>query len=152
MHVSVGIPEIDQQHRRILELLESMLHSAEAREDWYRRYEQMLELKSASDLHFEVEESLMRIHGYPSGGHHAQEHSDYARLIDELLVRGVSKPLGLGGVEFLIDWWARHIPQHDQPYADWFARVPRAAVTVPAEARTFGLAATASGGPTSRSC
>lgn len=125
MEFSLGVVEIDQQHDGIFALLKVMRAAAAARANWYARYEQVSKLREKSTLHFEVEESLMRIHGFPGLDLHAREHREFETLLSELLLRSVHTPLGEGAVEFLEQWWALHIPRHDREYMEWFVRAPQ---------------------------
>lgn len=79
--LSIGIPEIDKQHKVLVGLL-NRLHQAilehRAREECGEILEQLIEY---TRVHFATEESVMSTFNYPQLEQHRKEHQD---LIDEV--------------------------------------------------------------------
>jgi hemerythrin len=79
--LSVGIEEIDAQHKVLVDLL-NQIHEAIQQRQGTEATSQIIErLGEYTRIHFAVEESLMRILHYPDYERHKEEHD---RLIDQL--------------------------------------------------------------------
>ena len=114
--LAIGIPEIDRQHRYLVESI------AEARRTLPEQPPPELVEQLTRDLlayaicHFETEEILMQRHAYGDAERHRQQHRDFsARVIalrDELRAgRPVSRAELL---DFLGDWLRHHIMHTDR--------------------------------------
>lgn len=119
---SVGIPEIDQQHMVIVEclsLVEEAVASNIAKNRWMAMHSALVSLSDYIRIHFAVEESLMRIHGYPEFANHLDEHrafaSDLRRMQEKSLKADVSEEMAAA----LGKWLHEHIMVSDRQYADY---------------------------------
>ncbi|MBK1618279.1 hypothetical protein CKO42_07450 [Lamprobacter modestohalophilus] len=72
--LSVDVPEIDQDHRRLLELFNRLGHAVEDGEPQAYVEATLDELISCTGWHFQHEERLMEKHGYPGLQEHRAEH------------------------------------------------------------------------------
>lgn len=75
--LKVGIPEIDAQHRWLIQTIRTFDADAPV----MRRKEVLMELMRYTRQHFGAEEALMAEHGYPGEAQHRKSHD---RMIDEL--------------------------------------------------------------------
>ena len=125
---SVGIEEIDDQHAAISVALGRVREATRNVADWYSRHEEVLQLRELCALHFRVEESLMRLYGFPGREAHADEHRRFERQLSELAVRAVTLPIETCAADALASWWAVHIRRSDRAYVDWFARASSASL------------------------
>lgn len=125
--MSVGVDELDEQHKVLLDLT-NQLHRGMA--NGLRREvlkEVLLSLSGYAELHFEREECLMRMHGYPDLEEHALEHQKMRAEVAAWLER-VSQAESVDGDElttFLDHWLTGHIRGADQRYAPHMAAVLR---------------------------
>jgi hemerythrin len=73
-------------------------------------------------IHFAVEESLMRLLGYPDLERHKEEHAELMTRLQELRQRFESGSSALDGdlMSLLKVWLTRHIMESDQQYAQFF--------------------------------
>jgi len=120
--LSVGIEEIDAQHMVLVGLVNEMhdaihnRHGSEVVESILKR------LTEYTRIHFAVEESLMRILGYPGYEPHKAEHEALLKNIQGLKDKVESNKTAIGFelMHFLRVWLTKHIMQSDQRYADFF--------------------------------
>ena len=120
--LSIGIEEIDEQHRELVRLL-NQLHSAIMEKHGALVCIEILDrLVEYTRVHFTVEESLMRLLGYPDYAPHRQEHE---KLIDQIVT--LQQKLKSGEVNvtfellhFLRNWLTHHILETDRAYVPYF--------------------------------
>jgi hemerythrin-like metal-binding protein len=116
---SVGIPSIDQDHRKLLGMINQLQTAAH-----YQTDDELIE-KTLNDLveytryHFAREEKLMQENDYGDFDAHKQQHDDVvqqvAKFIDEYRV---DKTRTIDNVSlFLKTWLVNHINGSDQAYA-----------------------------------
>jgi hemerythrin len=120
--LSVGIEEIDEQHKIIVGLVnrlyEGIIHQSDA-----ALIQSILdELVQYTIVHFAVEESLMRIFDYPHYDEHKHAHQELTKHVMDL-----QKKFRLGKVSinmellsFLRKWVTTHILGDDKKYTPYF--------------------------------
>jgi len=116
--LAVGQPDMDGQHRHLMELAnvlnEAMLQNAG--EEVLRKH--FAALMTYTTLHFTSEERLMAEQGYPAAAQHRKEHE---RLVLELNRMRVgyapSSHRILQTLAFLQDWLKEHIDTLDRTLA-----------------------------------
>ena len=120
--LSVGIEEIDEQHKVLVNLL-NQLHDAIIHQHGSEVTKAILqELLEYTRVHFAVEESIMRILGYPDYEEHKRHHKqllDEVRLLGEK-VAGGKKAIGFELLHFLKVWLTKHIMEEDKLYVPFF--------------------------------
>jgi hemerythrin len=120
--LSVGIEEIDAQHKVLVDLL-NQIHEAIQQRQGTEATSQIIErLGEYTRIHFAVEESLMRILHYPDYERHKEEHD---RLIDQLNGFRTKLESGKGSISFelahfLKVWLTKHIMETDKRYIPHF--------------------------------
>ncbi|MFW5723244.1 MAG: bacteriohemerythrin [Halochromatium sp.] len=121
--LSVDVPEIDQDHRRLLELFNRLGHAAEEGEPQASIEAIMDELISCTDWHFRHEERLMERYGYPGLPAHQAEHQDLLAsgkaLQQQLRRSGV--PPSAREIAFLEHWLTGHIYGADMAMGGYLA-------------------------------
>jgi len=120
--LSVGIEEIDEQHKVLVGLVNEM-HEAIQRHharDVVRRV--LDQLASYTKTHFVVEESLMRILNYPDYEPHKQEHDTLIAQIEELQQKldAGKASVNFELMHFLKVWLTKHIMESDKAYSAHF--------------------------------
>jgi hemerythrin len=120
--LSVGIEEIDAQHKILVDLLNQVheaiqqRHGAEVTQDVVRR------LDEYTRVHFAVEESLMRILHYPEYERHREEHDKLIEQLNELRAKldAAKGSINFELAHFLRTWLTKHIMEADKRYAPYF--------------------------------
>lgn len=120
--LSVGIEEIDSQHKVLVDLLNE-IHEAMQQGRTTQVTRGIIErLDEYTRVHFAVEESLMRILHYPDYERHKEEHEKLIAQLAELHTK-LEKGKGAIGFElayFLKNWLTRHIMEVDRRYVAHF--------------------------------
>ncbi len=116
---SVGIVQIDNQHKQLIGLINS-LHAAMREGDAASVQTKIMdELARYTWSHFAFEESLLHRHNYSGLAAHAQEHqrmvAQVADMRESLRTGKLTATLGL--MQFLKEWLSGHILERDQAYA-----------------------------------
>ena len=116
---SLGIVEIDNQHKRLLrqftQIEEAFLRSL----SWTDTHYLILDLIEFAKFHFEFEEALMRIFAVPSLERHGGEHRQFFVMLQEIEQHSLNKAAEGEMVEFLRSWLKNHIMGSDREYATW---------------------------------
>jgi len=116
---SVGIAEIDAQHKGLIRLIND-LHTAMGAGKGKQALGAILdELVRYTEIHFKYEETLLRQRQYSSLAMHHTVHQKLTSQVIELRDRFRSSQLALSVevMQFLKSWLADHILVHDQAYA-----------------------------------
>jgi hemerythrin-like metal-binding protein len=111
MTLSVDVPEIDEDHRRLVDLFNLLNHAVADGES--RDYTEALldELIACTIWHFKHEERLMLKYGYKGLAEHQSEHAgliDSAMALQQKFLSGGS-PASSEDIEFLEHWLTGHI-------------------------------------------
>lgn len=119
--LEVGIAEIDEQHRWLVDQTNS-LHDAMAEGASPQQVGTLLEgLMDYVMNHFIVEENLFARLGYPETEAHQAQHNHFSGQIMSLLARHESgESVGTDALELLKDWLVHHILKVDKAYVSHF--------------------------------
>lgn len=117
---SVGIPELDAQHRHLIDLLGELVKCTHSGESGGFAPTALKELNRYAEWHLQREELVLRIRGYPGYREHKAEHDAYRKKAASLQVHSDRRDLGIRIVNFLTEWWKFHILISDQRYARYF--------------------------------
>lgn len=117
----LGIAEMDQQHRWLVEIVNHMDSALNGAADAETLKSILEELIQFAEFHFFTEEHYMRRHGYPDEAPHREGHH---HLVDQLLE--LKRDFGLqdknqarGVIQFLESWLLVHIHHADRQLADY---------------------------------
>ncbi|MFZ1641506.1 MAG: bacteriohemerythrin [Candidatus Contendobacter sp.] len=120
--LSVGIEEIDAQHKELVGLLNE-IHEAMQQGHTMQATKSIIDrLDEYTRVHFAVEESLMRILHYPDYERHKEEHDKLIAQLAEIHTKW-EKGKGAIGIElayFLKVWLTKHIMEVDKHYTPYF--------------------------------
>jgi diguanylate cyclase (GGDEF)-like protein/hemerythrin-like metal-binding protein len=116
----VGIPEIDDQHNQLANLINE-LH--EAIRDTEKNNQQHVsamydELIAFTELHFNTEVRLMSEAGYPQADAHKRAHNFLLSELRYLKMR-IIEGNELQAFKLLSDWFIAHIEKDDKPLGDF---------------------------------
>lgn len=120
--LSVGIEEIDNQHKILVDLLNDLHRAIVEHHGSEAAHRILAELLEYTRIHFAVEESLMRIMGYPDYEEHKHHHElllNEVRLLGRKLAEG-KKSVNFELLHFLKMWLTKHIMEEDMQYTPFF--------------------------------
>lgn len=117
--LSVGIQEIDEQHKILVDLLNQLYGAIITRTDSSVIGDILDELTEYTIIHFAVEESLMRILDYPDYVEHKKQHEELANQVVDLKNKFKKNEVSIGMemLNFLRNWLTKHILVEDKRYA-----------------------------------
>ncbi len=121
---SVGIEEIDDQHKMLFELVNRLFQAAVKREDQQLTVEVLKSLVDYTKTHFSLEERLLEASGYHGLPGHREDHQRFIDQVNAIAQkfhvedRSVTFEL----INFLKNWLQNHIRHSDMEYAAHLAR------------------------------
>lgn len=120
--LSVGIDELDAQHKVLVGLVNEMHEAIEQRHGSEVVESILTRLAEYTRIHFAVEESLMRLLGYPDFEAHREEHRTLIMQVNDLRrkVETGKTAIGFELMHFLKIWLTKHIMESDQQYGQYF--------------------------------
>jgi hemerythrin len=116
----IGIAEIDGQHRRLFELLGEMKGWSGTDLEHAAALDILDSLTEYAQVHFAVEESVMRMLHYPQTAAHIVEHQRFADALDVFRHRLLKEQRSVDLVEFIKSWLVEHIDRADRAYVAFF--------------------------------
>jgi hemerythrin len=116
---SVGLQEIDNQHRQLLALFGRVAESLRDAASWSELHYRIVELRSFAEFHFEFEEALMRMFGYVEQAQHADSHKQFFVRMAEFEKNSILGETKQDMLKFLFDWLFSHILKSDKAYAQY---------------------------------
>jgi hemerythrin len=120
--LSVGIQEIDEQHKILVNLINRLFDETALDEADPRVIEEIMsELIEYTVVHFAVEESLFRIFNYPEMEAHIGQHHNLKAQVFEIQGK-IKKDPSIVNTELLIflkNWLEHHIQQEDKLYSSF---------------------------------
>ncbi len=130
--MSVGVPELDADHKQIIEVINRLGADAD---DGTRRHavrQSLFALLRYAEYHFAREEEVMAACQYPQIREHKREHRDFVDRINQLHRQFDEAPEDTAAVvneallAFLEDWLNHHILIQDMAYRPYAERNPAA--------------------------
>jgi hemerythrin len=112
---ATGIEEIDEHHRHLVELLNTVYDHFVNRTPCWDGAKIFAELTAYTRLHFAAEESLMRAGGYPGYALHKIRHKQFAARLEEMRDTFCSgqREMSFELLTFLNTWLLSHILDAD---------------------------------------
>jgi len=114
---SVGLHEIDVQHKELLSLFTRVTDVLEESSSWTDVHYRIVELRTFAAYHFQFEEALMRMFGYAEHAGHAEFHQQFFVKIAEFERHSILGDAKREMLQFLFDWLFSHILKSDKDYA-----------------------------------
>ncbi len=115
---SVGVEILDIQHKQILNIINDLYNTRYSNEKQSATGHALVLLKNYTVSHFAEEEGIMQKCGYNDLVFHKNTH-DFLRQKTEHLVimyRDISGDLSIDVLDFLKEWWTKHIGEMDRKY------------------------------------
>jgi hemerythrin len=119
---SVGISEIDDQHKTLFELIDR-IHTGILEHKGTAACVQVLdELIDYTRIHFGLEQSLMHMGHYPEYEAHCALHRDLVAEVESMQskIHSGSAAISFELLHFLRNWLSKHILGEDKKYAEYF--------------------------------
>ncbi|MES9814261.1 MAG: bacteriohemerythrin [Candidatus Thiodiazotropha sp.] len=122
--LSVGIEEIDEQHKMLVELVNKMHEAIHQRHGSDVVKSILGDLADYTRIHFAVEESLMRILNYPGYEDHKEIHEELLQSVADLQEKVTTGKTAIGFelMHFLKTWLTKHIMEEDMEYSGFFLK------------------------------
>lgn len=119
---SVGIHEIDVQHKVLSDCIETLEEAVAGRERSAAVHAALGRLSDFARIHFAVEEALMRILDYARLEEHIHEHWQFSQDLKKLKERSLTADVSQHMIDFLRAWLDKHVVESDKLYALDFLR------------------------------
>lgn len=120
---SLGIPIIDEQHRAIVSTINSFYYFVKTGSGPQMLAPILGILEHYTNIHFQLEEELMRRAKYPGFDEHVLLHRKLAgRTRSIALEASRDYAADMKALDFLKEWWLGHINQEDRKYAAHLCR------------------------------
>ena len=118
---SVGIDSIDQQHKKLLNLINQLQTAVDYSTGEQFEREALDELVDYTKTHFTYEEGLMRDNNYPDFEPHKAQHEKMFEKVREVLAEYEQDQdtAMANAAEFLKDWLINHINGTDKAYSSY---------------------------------
>jgi len=122
-HYSVKVPEIDDQHKKLIALANHMYDAMRAGKGRDVLEPVLTELVDYTIYHFEMEERFMLQHGFPEYDEHKEMHdslAEKAKQFRDSFAQG-QKSRAMDVMLFLSNWLNIHILEVDRQYASFLS-------------------------------
>jgi hemerythrin-like metal-binding protein len=121
---SVKIASIDEQHQKLLGLINSLHQAMLARKGKHVLGPVLDNLVAYTQEHFAYEEQLFERYEYPSRLSHIKEHKELVKKVADFQADFESGKLTvtMDVMQFLKDWLERHIQGTDKAYSAYLVR------------------------------
>ena len=118
---SVGIESIDQQHKKLINLINMLQTSVDYSTGEEFERECLAAVVDYTKTHFVYEEGLMSKYGYPDFEAHKAQHQQMINKVDDLLAEYEEHPESTmqEALDFLKQWLIRHINGTDKQYSEF---------------------------------
>lgn len=124
--LTVGISEIDSQHKELFAQLERLLEACMAGREREEVLGMLDFLDGYVETHFGTEERLHREHGYPGREKHLAEHAFMRERLghfrEEAETAGPTRDLVLRVNQTLIEWLRTHISSADREAGEFLLK------------------------------
>jgi hemerythrin-like metal-binding protein len=122
---SVGVREIDDQHKELVEILNELValvgeYPGSANQEITSIIEKIDAYKT---VHFETEEKYFKQFNYAGADEHIQAHKDFNEKVGELVAsfqKNSEKEQLLELVDFIENWFSDHVLNMDHKYVHCF--------------------------------
>jgi hemerythrin len=120
--LSVGIAEIDDQHKKLVDMLNRMNDAIHEHRGSEVTRPILNEIAEYTRVHFTTEESLMRATNYPEYEEHKRQHDELIAQVKDLQAKldAGSHAISFELMHFLKVWLTKHIMESDKQYGPYF--------------------------------
>jgi len=111
-----GIREIDEQHQVLFDVSARLDLAISSGNTWSAVHFAIVELTNFMNIHFAVEEALMRLHGYPGLDDHIADHRAFAADLAEIRQHSIREDVTEEVAAMVNNWLVEHIGVVDKAY------------------------------------
>ncbi|MFA4968084.1 MAG: bacteriohemerythrin [Sulfuritalea sp.] len=115
----IGIHEIDQQHQVLFDVVARLEQAVSSEDKWSAVHFALVELNNFVNVHFAVEEALMRLHGYPDLEAHIAAHRAFSADLVEIKQHSIREDVSAEMMNMLKYWLVSHIGVVDRAYVPY---------------------------------
>lgn len=121
---SVGVKEIDDQHKRFIEIMNSLYTAVYAGEDREKLAEILLNVANYKDNHFATEEKYFDLFHYENTDEHKAEHQKLREKVTAFYQEFKEGKTDITAdlLDFLENWLVDHLANQDQKYVECFQK------------------------------
>jgi len=120
----IGVPEIDEQHKALVEKLNNLIDTYNDNPDKIR--EALDFLINYALLHFETEERFMEQYNYPGLEEQIDEHRKFTKtvnkFVDDFLIMGPTPEIAKRIEKEVIEWIEHHILNVDKKIGEFIKK------------------------------
>lgn len=124
-NLSIGIEEIDNQHKELIKRLDELAQSIMQKKGKDKIGKMLKFMSDYGKLHFSSEEDYMAKNNYPDLDFHQKQHEKFKttteKLINELKSEKDMESFASSVQRYLIDWLILHIKTTDQNLGEFLA-------------------------------
>lgn len=115
------IEEIDRQHKTLFDCLARLESAHNEKERWSILHYAIIELKNFVQVHFSVEEALLRLFDYPLLSAHIDEHRGFAQSLADIEKKTLEQHDDVSDemIALLRRWLVEHIGKSDHQYVPY---------------------------------
>lgn len=119
---SVGVSEMDRQHKRIIDLINSLIEKQEMEVDSEIISDTLTRMLEYANEHFGREEQYMLESGYPDYSRQKEEHNEFRKRTAFFSVDTIKHKMTIPKevLAYLKEWWVNHILNADMKYKAFF--------------------------------
>ena len=120
--LSVGISEIDEEHKRLIEIINELYDGMKKGVDQDLVFRTLSEMIRYAALHFGTEERYMFKFDYPEYQEHREEHLNFFSQIIVFIYecKKSDEIISMDMLTFLKKWLVNHIQVTDKKYSSFF--------------------------------
>lgn len=111
-----GIHEIDEQHQVLFDVLARLELAVSSEDKWSAVHFSIVELTNFINIHFAVEEALMRMHGYPELEAHIAAHRAFSADLAIIKQHSIRQDVSDEMMVLVKNWLVEHIGVADKAY------------------------------------
>jgi hemerythrin len=127
-NLSVGVDEMDQQHRKLISLVNQFHDALKAGKGDDASKGILVQLVQYTHTHFAAEEQLQARYGYPEFAAHKKLHAELLAQVNQMVdkIKAGKMVSAVSIANFLKDWLTKHILGADKLYGQFItASAPR---------------------------
>jgi len=119
--LKIGVDAVDAQHRHLFEIIDHLLERMTTGHPSAALMDGLDSMRTYARFHFDAEERLLDMHGYPDREAHRQAHREFLENLDRLTAQEPTQEMAHQALGFLLSWYAKHIQTEDGRYAPFLA-------------------------------
>jgi len=111
---SVGIKQIDDEHKKMVDLINEACESAELMEADEATGRLLQHMREYAETHFLTEESFMKKYNFIPTDNHLEKHRLFSDRVEDAIARGKHGTDPYKVFQFLRDWFYGHVMVDDK--------------------------------------